>query len=130
MAAIGAADVPTAGSASVSVVTPAPGGGTSSALSVTITGGATLTVSATTIASTGSVTVTLMNGPGGSTDWLGLAAVGAPNTSFVSWTYVGAGVTTRSWTPPTPAPGTYEFRLFLNDGYTRAATSPSVTVSP
>jgi hypothetical protein len=25
-------------------------------------------------------------------------------------------------------PGTYEFRLFLNNGYTRAATSPTVTV--
>jgi hypothetical protein len=25
-------------------------------------------------------------------------------------------------------PGTYEFRLFLENGYTRAATSPPVTV--
>ena len=25
-------------------------------------------------------------------------------------------------------PGTYEFRLFLNNGYTRAATSPPITV--
>jgi hypothetical protein len=25
-------------------------------------------------------------------------------------------------------PGTYEFRLFLNNGFTRAATSPTVTV--
>jgi hypothetical protein len=26
-------------------------------------------------------------------------------------------------------PGTYEFRLFLNNGYTLAATSPPVTVN-
>jgi hypothetical protein len=42
---------------------------------------------------------------------------------------VGGGVTTRTWTITAPtAPGTYEFRLFLNDGFTRAATSPTVTV--
>jgi hypothetical protein len=28
------------------------------------------------------------------------------------------------------APGQYEFRLFLNNGYTLAATSPPVTVGP
>jgi hypothetical protein len=28
---------------------------------------------------------------------------------------------------PNP-PGTYEFRLFLNNGYTRVATSPTITV--
>jgi hypothetical protein len=44
---------------------------------------------------------------------------------------VGSGVTARDWTVTMPsAPGTYEFRLFLNNGYTRAATSPPVTVVP
>ena len=28
------------------------------------------------------------------------------------------------------ATGTYEFRLFLNDGFTRGATSPAITVNP
>ena len=33
------------------------------------------------------------------------------------------------WTVPMPStPGTYEFRLFNNNGYTRVATSPTVTV--
>jgi hypothetical protein len=32
-------------------------------------------------------------------------------------------------TVPT-TPGTYQFRLFLNDGFVRAATSPTVTVTP
>ena len=52
-------------------------------------------------------------------------------TNYLKWTYVGAGVTTRTWTVnmPTTA-GTYEFRLFPNNGYTTAATSPPVTVTP
>ena len=53
----------------------------------------------------------------------------APNSSYVTFTYVGTGVTTRTWTVTAPTtPGTYEFRLFLNNGYTRVATSPTVTV--
>jgi len=73
--------------------------------------------------------VTLTNGLGGSTDWLALAAVGAADATYLQWTYVGAGVTTRTWTVTMPtAPGQYEFRLFLNNGFTRAATSPPVTV--
>jgi hypothetical protein len=47
----------------------------------------------------------------------------------VQFVYVGAGVTTRTWTVAAPnTPGTYEFRLFLNNSYTRAATSPTITV--
>jgi nitrous oxidase accessory protein len=89
----------------------------------------TLTVSATTVAPGASVTVTLSNGPGGAWDWLALAATTAPNTSYVTYTFVGGGVTSRTWTVTMPStPGTYEFRLFLNNGYTRAATSPPINV--
>ena len=95
-----------------------------------VTATPTLTVSATSVAPGAQVTMTLTNGPGGSTDWLALAATTAPNTSYLQYTYVGAGVTTRTWTVTMPTtPGTYEFRLFLNGGYTRAATSPPVTVA-
>jgi subtilisin len=91
-----------------------------------------LTVNTTSAVVGGSVTVTLTGGGGGASDWLALAAAGAANTSYLQWTYVGAGVTTRTWTVTMPAtPGTYEFRLFLNYGFTRAATSPTVTtISP
>jgi len=90
-----------------------------------------LTVSTTTAAPGQQVTVTLTNGLGGSTDWLAFALTGAANNSYLQWVYVGAGVTTRNWTVTMPAgAGTYEFRLFLNNGYTRAATSPPVTVTP
>jgi subtilisin len=132
-AAIAAADVAAAGSANVTVFTPAPGGGTSAALAFTIgsgsSGGPQLTVSATTVAPGGSVTVTLTNGAGGIGDWLAFARTSQSNTSYLNYTYVGLGVTTRTWTVTVPTTaGTYEFRLFLNNGYTRAATSPTITV--
>ena len=128
-AAIPAADIAAAGTAAVTVFTPAPGGGTSSALTFTVNTSPILTVSASSVSPGGSVTATLTNGLGGSQDWLALAGTSAPNTGNVQWVYVGTGVTTRTWTVNMPStPGTYEFRLFLNNGYTRAATSPPVTV--
>ncbi len=128
-AAIPASDSATAGTAQVSVFTPAPGGGVSAALPFTIGAGPTLTVSATSVAPGASVTVTLTDGLGGAFDWLALAATAAPNTSYLKYLYLGAGTTTRAWTVTAPTtPGTYEFRLFLNNGYTRAATSATVTV--
>ena len=78
----------------------------------------------------GAVTATLANSPGGSTDWLTLALVGAPDTSYLQWVYVGAGVTPRTWTVTLPTtPGQYEFRFYLHNGFVRAATSPAVTVA-
>jgi len=130
-ASILASDVASVGTASVLVTTPPPGGGTSSALTFTIVPPPVLSVSASSVGPGNPATVTLTNGLGGEGDWLALAATGAPDTSYVNWTYVGAGVTTRTWTVALPAtPGTYEFRLFLNNGYTRLATSPPVTVDP
>ena len=129
-AAISAADVAATGTAAVTVFTPTPGGGLSSASTFTIDPPPSLEANATSVAGNTPVMVTLQNGLGGSTDWLGLAATGAPDTSYLQWTYVGAGVTTRTWTvnmPPTV--GTYEFRLFKS-GYTRVATSAAITVLP
>jgi hypothetical protein len=129
-ASITAADVASAGTAQVTVFTPAPGGGTSAALAFTIAPTPVLTVNATTVAPGTSVTVTLTNGLGGPWDWLALAPTTASNLSYIAVTYVGGGVTTRTWTVTMPStPGTYEFRLFLNNGYSRAATSPTVTVT-
>ena len=129
-AAIGAADIASVGQSAVTVSTPAPGGGLSNAVTFSATPPAVLTVSATSVAPGASVTMTLTNGPGGAQDWLALALAAAANTSYVTFTYVGGGITTRTWTVTMPAtPGAYEFRLFLNNSYTRAATSPVVTVS-
>ena len=91
---------------------------------------ASLSVSATAVNGGDAVTVTLSGGPGNNLDWLALAAVGDPDTSYVQYIYVGAGATSATWTVNMPStPGDYEFRLLENNGYTRLATSPAVTVS-
>jgi hypothetical protein len=129
-AAISASDLATTGTAQVTIFAPAPGGGTSAALTFTITPPPSLAVSATSVAGGGSVTTTLTNGFGGAGDWLGLAATGAAPTSYLQYVYIGSGVTTRTWTVTMPTTaGAYEFRYFPNNGYTVAASSPTVTVT-
>ena len=89
-----------------------------------------LAVNTTSLQGGSALTVTLTNGLGGTGDWLAFAPVGAANNSYLQYIYVGNGVTTRTWTVTAPAtPGPYEFRLFDNYGYTRLATSPTVTVA-
>jgi subtilisin family serine protease len=122
----------TASGLSITVFSPAPGGGTSAARTLSLIQ-PSLAVSPTTVEGGSSVTVTLTNGPGGANAWIGFTAVGTPDGpgKYVQWTYVGSGLSTRTWTITAPtAPGQYEFRLFPNDGYVRAATSPAVTVTP
>jgi hypothetical protein len=89
-----------------------------------------LDVSATVVNGGNSVTVTLNDGPGNNYDWLALASVDDPDSSYLQWIYISPGATTATWTVTMPAtPGDYEFRLFENGGYTRIATSPTVVVS-
>ena len=126
---IPASDLMAPGTAQVTVFAPAPGGGLSFALPFVVGGTPVLSVSSTAVTAGTQVTVTLTGGFGGSGDWLALAATTAPNTSYVQYTYVGAGITTRTWTVTMSGSGTYEFRLFLNNGYTRAATSPPIVVA-
>jgi subtilisin family serine protease len=129
-ATITPADLTAAATASVTVFTPAPGGGLSAAATFTVDPPPVLTVNTTNAAGGTPVTVTLTNGTGGSTDWLALATTSSANTSYIVTTYVGAGVTSRTWTVTMPTtPGTYEFRLFVNGTYTRVATSPTITVA-
>jgi hypothetical protein len=83
------------------------------------------------------LTAAIANGPGNSTDWVALAAVGAPESSYLTWRYL-----TGSTAPPTqglnaatltfaaPAEGLYEIRLYANNTFTRIATSASITVVP
>ena len=130
-ATVPAADLVVGTTASVSVFNPAPGGGTTAGLPVAVDPPASLTVNSTTVGPGSSVTVTLANGYGGAKDWIAVAATSAADRTYLTWTYVGSGVTSRTWTTTMPTTaGTYEFRLFLNDGFTRAATSPTITVDP
>jgi hypothetical protein len=91
----------------------------------------TLTVNVTTAQPGAAVTVTLTNGLGGATDWLDLAATTAPDSDrSLWWTYVGSGVTTATWTVNMPlTAGAYQFRYYPNNGFTRAATSATITVT-
>jgi hypothetical protein len=62
------------------------------------------------------------------TDWVGLFIVGAADTNFIAWQYIGAAASgTITFTSPSQS-GQYELRYFLNDGFTRAAISNQVTV--
>src|SRR5262249_13816042 len=74
-AAIAAADIAAAGTAQVTVFTPAPGGGTSGALGFLVGTPPVLTVSASTVPAGSPVTVTLTNGLGGASDWISFALV-------------------------------------------------------
>jgi subtilisin len=132
-ASIPASDLATPSSGlSITVFSPAPGGGTSASRTLALIQ-PSLAVSTTTVQAGSPVTVTLTNGPGDAEDWLGFVAVGTPDGpgKYIQWVYVGAGVTTRTWTVTAPAtPGAYEFRFFPNDTFTRAATSAAITVTP
>jgi hypothetical protein len=63
------------------------------------------------------------------TDWVGLYAAGDAETSFLSFQYISSETSgTMTFAAPAPA-GSYELRLFTNDGFTRVATSNPVTVT-
>jgi SKICH domain len=61
-------------------------------------------------------------------DWIGLYRVGTENTSYLSWQYVGSGLSgSENFTVPSSA-DEYHFRYFIDNSYTLAATSNSFTV--
>ena len=106
-------------------------GFTEKARSNAVTVGSTgLTASPSTVARGGQVTVTWAAPTGASVrDWIALYKVGDPNTSFGAWIYTnGAATGTHTFTMPNVA-GQYEFRYLLNNGYTDAMRSNTVTVN-
>jgi hypothetical protein len=105
---------------------------TSNAFTVTGGGGVTLSVSPTSVAAGGTVTATWVGIPNPTaTDWLGLYVSGTIDTAFRAWRYTsGTASGYVSFTiPATVAAGTYELRLFSNDGFTRLAPSNAFTVT-
>jgi uncharacterized protein YegP (UPF0339 family) len=97
-----------------------------------------VSVSKTSLAMGETAQVTVADGPANRTDWVTLAKVGTPLTTYVDWLYLSG---TKSLPPtglmsavlqfPMPAtPGHYEFRFLANNGYTLLATSPAVTGRP
>jgi hypothetical protein len=81
------------------------------------------------VAETSILAITVANGPGTPKDWVGLAAAGTPDMSFTAWVYLTGSHTApdvgmTSATVMMAAPGTdgsYEARLYLNDGFTLLA---------
>jgi len=99
---------------------------------------ATVTVNATSITAGQSVTVTVNNGPGNPTDWVGLATYGSATSSFLAgqWQYLNGtktppatGSKSATLTFTIPSAGSYEFRLFSNNSTTMLARSQAITVS-
>jgi len=80
----------------------------------------TLSTSKSTYAVNENVVVSYAGAAGSSTDWVGLFASGAANTSYLVYQYTG-GKTGGVLTFAGRAAGTYEARLFFNDGYTLKA---------
>src|SRR5205085_6401760 len=119
----------------ITVTTPSPGGGTSSGVTLTITG-PTLTV-ATTIAPGATFNVTLANGPGLVADWVGLyCPATSPDPGYIAWKYLSnaqtlppSGVTdvTLTFTAPTAVGTTCEARWW--SGMVKLATSATMTVA-
>ncbi|HEV2764975.1 MAG TPA: hypothetical protein VGV38_18475, partial [Pyrinomonadaceae bacterium] len=63
-------------------------------------------------------------------DWVGLYRVGAPDNSYIAYQYADSSTSGQMTFIAPSEEGQYEFRMFVNDGWTRAATSNPVTVSP
>jgi hypothetical protein len=76
------------------------------------------------------ITVTWFAPSGHSTtDWVGLYRPGAADTAFITFQYLNSGTFGGlNFTAPA-SEGGYEFRLYPNNGFTRAATSNTVAVS-
>jgi inosine-uridine nucleoside N-ribohydrolase len=99
---------------------------------------ATLSVSSTTIKKGQKLTVSWSGVVGPSTtDWVSLYFQGAPNSQTLWWVYTSnctqkparAARASGSCTLTVKNVGTYEIRLFANNGYTQLATSPLITVT-
>src|SRR3989344_8611418 len=100
-------------------------------------GTATITANATEAAPGAQITVTVAGGPGNISDWIAVALPSAAHTSYVNWKYLsgtqsqpstGKTSATITFTMPQSA-GTYEFRLFANNGYTLLARSEPITLT-
>ena len=95
---------------------------------VTVSGSAYSVTPGGTSATPGGALSVTWNAPAGhpATDWIALYRVGEPNTAYVWYQYTTSA--TINLTAPSQ-PGSYQFRYLLNNGYTSAAVSATVTVA-
>jgi phospholipase C len=103
---------------------------------VTVTSGSgggsyTLSLSPSSVVAGGAVSVA-WTAPSGSssTDWIGLYTVGAADTAYEWFAYTNGAASGTMHTTAQGAAGThFEFRYFLNGGYTKEATSNTGTAT-
>ena len=98
----------------------------------------TVTLSPDPAAAGATLSAALTNGPGNPTDWVGLYAETAADSAFLNWCYLNGtrtapasgstGATVSCLTLP-PTAGRYQARLFSNNGFTRLATSNTITAT-
>ena len=96
----------------------------------------TVTVTPTHAAPGATLNVQVSNGPGNTIDWVALHASGANDQTYLQWQFLNGsqsppstGRTSASLQFTAPqTPGTYNVRFYANGGYTKLATSPTITV--
>ncbi|MDJ0939477.1 MAG: S8 family serine peptidase, partial [Woeseiaceae bacterium] len=118
----------TAAALDVQVSSPAPGGGVSAVVPLSLVQ-PSLAASVTSAFPGDTIDVTLTNAPGREFDWLVLASTSAAPETYVDWTYIPAGVSSFDWSVTAPAVlDTYEVRLFSNGSYSVITTTESISV--
>jgi len=89
----------------------------------------TVNVTTSSVARGGSLNVNFSAGVGHSSDdFVGLFKAGDVDTNPLTTQKAGAGTIGHLTFTAPQSPGSYEFRYFLNDGYTRAASSATFVV--
>ncbi|CAN5366105.1 hypothetical protein BH11MYX1_BH11MYX1_20600 [soil metagenome] len=88
----------------------------------TVQGTPAVTTSQTVYTTGSPVTVNFAGLPGNQLDWVAVSQAGSADTSYVKYVYTG-GQTSGSRQFTNLPPGNYEARAYLNDSYTRIATS-------
>jgi hypothetical protein len=80
---------------------------------------ATVTTDKATYNTSETAIASFSNATGSATDWIAIAAVGSPNTSYVTYQYTGGGASGMLSFPLAGIPaGNYEARLFANNTFT------------
>lgn len=88
----------------------------------------TITVSTSNAKPEQTITASYANAPSYTTAWIGFYKAGSADTSYKAYEFLKGSSGQYSVKAPKEA-GQYEFRLFLDNGYTRLASSQLVTVS-
>jgi hypothetical protein len=88
----------------------------------TVQGSPTVTTTQTAYTVGTPVTVNFSGLPGNQLDWIAVSQAGSPDTSYVKYSYTN-GETSGSRNFTSLPAGNYEARAYLNDTYTRIATS-------